>query len=190
MILRLFLQTFTCRIMDVYRMPTRYYDVPPLLYCIYSFSVYRASTGSTRFPMVELVDPEGCFQGVKSHNLCHPLHRDNILAAPLRISPVQILTHLDKTDHPLGREECHLIPSIRHHRNHPLACTHTLLHIRPLRWQHQVRSIALRATCLHRSLALTGPIPPVGVCPVVATRLVRRPAHRPLPRLYLLLMNY
>jgi hypothetical protein len=45
-----------------------------LLHCICSVSVYRASTGSTRFPTVELVDPEGCSQGVKSHNLYSPLH--------------------------------------------------------------------------------------------------------------------
>src|SRR5713101_8310067 len=93
--------------------------VLPRLRCIYSVSVYRTSTGNTQFPTAELVDPEGCFQGVKSRNLCHPLHRDNLLLTPLRISPVQILTHLDNRDHPLGREESRLI-SIRRHRSHPL----------------------------------------------------------------------
>jgi hypothetical protein len=158
-----------------------------LLHCICSVSVYRASTGSTQFPTVELVDPEGCSQGVKSHNLHSPLHRDNLLSTPLRISPVQILTHLDNRDHRLGREECRLILSIRRHRNHPLAYRHTL-HIKPLRWQHQDRSIP---TYLHRSLALTGPVPPVKVlCPVVATRLIQRPAHHPAARLCPLLTNY
>jgi hypothetical protein len=157
--------------MDVYHTPT------------------RASTGSTQFQMVELVDPEGCFQGVKSHNLYSPPHRVNLLATP-RISPVQILTHLDNKDHRLGREERRLTLSIRRHRNHPLARSHTL-HIKPLRWQHQDRSIPARATYLHRSLGLTGAEPPVRVlCPVVATRIIQRPAHHPLPRLHPPLTNY
>jgi hypothetical protein len=161
-----------------------------LLHYICSVSVYRASTGSTQFPTVELVDPEGCFQGVKSLNLYNPIYRDNLLATPLRTSPVRILTHLDNRDHRLGREERRLILSIRRHRNHPLACRHTL-HIKPLRRQHQDRSITPRATYLHRSLALTGPVPPVRVpCPVVATRLIQRPAHHPPPRLHPLLTNY
>jgi len=153
--------------------------------------VYRTpmstSTGSIQFPTAELVDPEGCSQGAMSHNQYNPDHRDNLLAAPLRISPVQILTHLYNRDHHLGREY-HLILSIRRHRNHPLPCRHTLLHIKPLRWQHQDR-VPVRATYLHRSLALTVPVPPVGVlCPVVATRLVQRPAQRPPP--HPLLTNY
>jgi hypothetical protein len=161
-----------------------------LLHCICSVSVYRASTGSTQFPMVGLVDPEGCFQGVKSHKMYSPLYRDNLLATPLRISPVQILTHPDNKDHRLGREERHLILSIRRNRNRPLACSHTL-HIKPLQWQHQDRSRPARATYLHRSLGLTGPVPPVRVlCPVVATRLIQRPAHHPPPRLHPLLTNY
>lgn len=161
-----------------------------LLHCICSISVYRASTGNTQFPMVELVDPEGCFQGVKSHILCNPLHRDNPLTPPLRISPVQILTHLYNRDHRLGREERRLILRIRRHRNHPLVRSRTL-HIKPLRWQHQDRNIPPPATYLQRSLALTGALPPVkALCPVVATRLIQRPAHHPPPRLYPPLTSY
>jgi len=162
-----------------------------LLHYICSVLVYRASTGSTQFPTVELVDPEVCFQGVKSHNLYNLLYRDNLLTTPLRISPVLILTHLDNREHRLGREERRLILSIQRHHNRPLACTHTLLRTKPLRWQHQDRSIPPRAMYLHRSLALTGPVPPVRVpCPVVATRLIQRPAHHPPPRLYPLLTTY
>ena len=102
--------------------------------------------------MVGLVDPEGCFQGVMSHNLYNPLQRDNLLETPLRISPVQILTHLDNRDRRPGREERRLILRIRRHRNHPLACRH-ILHIKPLRWQHQDHSIPLARV----------------LCPVVAT---------------------
>jgi hypothetical protein len=158
-----------------------------VLHCICSVSVCRPFTGRTRFPTVELVDPEGFFQGVKSRNLYNPLHRDNLLATPLRISPVQILTHLDNRDHRPGREERRLILSIRHHRNHPLACSHTL-HIKPLRWQHQDHSIP---PYLHLSLALTEPVTPDRVlCPVVATRPIQRLAHHPPRRRYPLLTNY
>ena len=161
-----------------------------LLHYIYSVPIYRASTGKTQSPTVELVDPEGCFQGVKSHNLYNPLHRDNLLTTALRISPVRILTHLYNRDHRPGREERRLILSIRRHRNHPLICSHTL-HIKPLRWQPQDRNIPPRATYLRRSPALTEPVPPVRVlCPVVATRLIRRPVHHPPPRLYPPLTNY
>ena len=158
-----------------------------LLHCICSVSIYRASTGRTQFPMVELAGPEGCFQGVKSHNLYSPLHRDNLPATP-RISLVQILTHLDNKDHRLGREERRLTLSIRRHRNHPLARSHTL-HTNPLQWHHQDHSIPARATYLHPSL--TGAEPPVRVlCPAMATRLIQRPAHHPPPRLHPLLPNY
>ena len=159
-----------------------------LLPCIYSISMHRLSTGKTQFPTVELVDPEGCSQGVKSHNLCNQLHRDNLLTMPLRISPVQILTHLGNRDHRLSREESRLVLSIRRHRNHPLVCSHTL-HIKPLQRQHQDRSIPPRATYLHRSLTLTGPVPPV-LCPVVATRLIQRHAHNLPRRPYPPLTNY
>jgi hypothetical protein len=166
--------------MDAYHTPTRSATVL-LLHCICSALVYRAFTGSTQFPTVELVDPEGCFQGVKNHNLHSPTHRDSLLAT-LRISLVQILTHLDNRDH---RGVCRLILSIQRHHNHPLVCRH-ILHIKPLRWQHQDRSIPPRARYLHRGLALTGPVPPVRV----PTRLIRRHAHHPPPRLHPLLTNY
>ena len=161
-----------------------------LMHCICSVSVYRTSTGRTQFPTAELVDLGGCFQGVKSRNLYSPLHRDNVLATPLRISPVQILTHLYNRDHRLGREERRLILSIRKHRNHPPACSHTL-HTKPLRWQHQDRSIPPRAMYLHLSIAPTEPVAPVRVlCPVVATRRIQRPAHHLPHRRYPLLTNY
>jgi hypothetical protein len=162
-----------------------------LLHCIRSISVYRASTGKTQFPTAELVDPEGCSQGVKSHILYNPLHRDNLLTRRFRISLVQILNHLDNNrDHRLGREVRRHILSIRRHRNHPLVRSHTL-HIKLLQRQHQDRNIPPRATYLHRSLALTGHVPPIRVpCLVVATRLIQRPVHHPLPRLYPPLTSY
>jgi hypothetical protein len=155
-------------------------------YCIRSFSVYRASTGSTQFPMVELVDLVGCSQGVKSHNLYSPRHRERPLAMPLQISPDQISTHLDRRDRRLGCEERRLILRVRHSRNLPLARSHTLTHVQPLlRWQHQDPSIPPRATHLHRSLG-----PTRLALPVTVTRLIQQPAHHPPLHLHLLLTNY
>ncbi len=126
--------------------------------------VCRVSTGSIQFPTVELVDPTGCFRGVKSHNLYSPLHRHNLLATPPRISPVQILIHPDSRDHRLSREGRRLT-----------------------RWQHQDSNIPPRATYL----TLTGPVPPVrALCPVMATRLILRPARHPLPHRHSLLRSY
>jgi hypothetical protein len=163
-----------------------------LLRCPCSISVYRASIESTQFPTVELVDPGGCFQGVKNYNLHSPLHRDNRLAT--RISLVQILTHLDNRDRRLSREERRLILSLRHRRNLSLVRSriHTLPHIkRLLRWQHQDLSMPPRATYPPFSLALTGPVPLVKVlCLAVATQPIQRPAHHPPHHLHPLLTNY
>ena len=160
-----------------------------LLHCIRSISVYRAFTGNTQFPTDEPADPEGCSQGVKRLILYNPLHRDNLLTPCLRISPVQILTHLDNRDHRPGREERRLILRMRHHRHHPLVCSHTL-HTKPLRWLHQDRNIPRRATYLHRNLALIE-VPPVAVlCLVVATRIIQRLVRHPPPPLYPPLTSY
>jgi hypothetical protein len=161
-----------------------------LLYCVCLSSVYRASTGSTQFPMVELVDLADYSQGVKNHNLYSPLHRESPLAMPFQISPDRILIHLDRRYRRLGCEEQHLILRVRQ-SNIPLARSHTLTHVRPpLRWQHQDPSMLPRATYLHRSLAPTRLAPLVRArCPVMVTRLIQRPAHHP-PHLHPLLMNY
>jgi hypothetical protein len=114
--------------------------VSHLLQRVCSISFYRISTGSTQFPMVELVDPAGYSQGVKSHNLYSPLHRESLLAIPLQISLVQILIHLDS-------EERLPILTSRHSLNILLARSHTLTHAQlPLRWQHQEPSIPPRTT--------------------------------------------
>ncbi len=171
--------------MDVYHTPTRYCSYAFLLLrCTCSISVCRASIGSTQFPTVELVDPGGCFQGVKNYNLYSPLRRENRLAT--RISLVQILIHLDN-------KERRLILSLRHRHNLSLvrSHTHTLPHIKRLRWQYQDLSMPPRATYPPFSLALTGPVPPVKVlCLAVATGPIQRPAHHPPHHLHPLLTNY
>lgn len=157
-----------------------------LLYCVCSISIYRASTGSIQFPTVELGDPAGCSQDVRSHNLYTPPHRESLLAIPLLISLAQTLIQTDSKGRHLGRRERRLILRLRprHSRNLSLARSHTITHVQLLlRWQHQDPSIPVRATIIHRSLDLTRFVP------VTATRLIQRPAHRP-PHLYRLSMNY
>jgi hypothetical protein len=149
-------------------MQTRYrlYRSSAVAFSLYSLSICRASTGETLFPMVELVDLVGCFQGVKGHHLYSPPHRDNLLVMRSLISPVQISIHLD------SREQRRIL-SLKHNRGHSLP---DILH--RLRWHPLNPSKQPRVIDAIRNLLPTQLIPQVRArCLSMATRLIRQTIH-------------